>query len=170
MMTRIQDAIEKIRATFAEIERKVSGLPGAWLTWRPSPGVWSILDNLCHIEEYLPYWTSQILAVIYHPDHEWGRTHADSDRLAAVVNTYSRNSASVLSSIHGRIDSISDQLMSLDDKALDTTAPSRNPRWGTKPASFILEHLLVGHLLGHCSQIQRNIDQLKQLGHVREEK
>ena len=48
----------------------------------------------------------------------------------------------------------------MSDSALDIEAPSRNPRWGVKPASFVLENLLLKHLSNHCGQIQRNIDQL----------
>jgi hypothetical protein len=160
-MTQARRAIEQMQATLAEIEAKVAPLPQAWFAWRPAPDVWSILDNLCHIEEFLPYWSGEILAVVTNPGREWGRTHADADRLAAVANTGMRNPASVLQSIHSHLHTMSNLLAPLDDKTLGMMAASRNPRWGTKPVSFILESLLVEHLAGHCNQIQRNIDQLK---------
>lgn len=161
-MTRAENAIEQMRATVAEIESKAGRLAEESLHWRPSAEVWSIVDNLCHIEEFVPYWTGEIVAVVTHQRAEWGRTHGDSDRLAAVTNTELRDAASILSSIRSRVESVSIRLMSIDDKLLDTMAKSRNPRWGIQPASFILENLLVRHLASHCNQIQRNIDQMQQ--------
>ena len=31
--------------------------------------------------------------------------------------------------------------------------------FGVKPLSFVLDHLIVSHLLGHLNQIKRNRDQ-----------
>ena len=159
-MTRVQDACRQIDATLAEIETKVRPLPRAWLSWRPAADVWSILDILCHIEEFVPYWTGEILAIIHHPNQEWGRTHADSARLEAVADTSKRELSDVLVSIHNGVESTRNRLLPLGDEMLEITAKSRNPRWETKSASFILNHLLVQHVANHSAQIQRNIDQL----------
>ena len=159
-MTRVQDACRQIDITLAEIETKVQPLPRAWLTWRPSADVWSILDILCHMEEFVPYWTGQILTIIHHPDQEWGRTHSDPARLEAVADTGRRDLSDVLASIHNCVASMRDRLLTISDEMLEITAKSRNPRWETKPASFILDHLLVQHVANHSAQIQRNIDQL----------
>ncbi|QEE27560.1 DinB family protein [Terriglobus albidus] len=160
MMTRVQDACRQIDTILSEIETKVQPLPRAWLSWRPVADVWSILDILSHIEEFVPYWSGQILSIIHHPNQEWGRTHADPDRLEAVTDTDSRALSDVLASIRNRVESMRNRLLPLSDQMLETTARSRNPRWETKPASFILDHLLVQHVANHSAQIQRNIDQL----------
>jgi uncharacterized damage-inducible protein DinB len=160
MMTRVQHACGQIDAALNEIETKVKPLPRAWLSWRPAADVWSILDILSHMEEFVPYWTGQIMAIVYHSDQEWGRTHADPDRLEAVADTDRRELLDVLASIRNRVDSMRNRLLPLSDETLEITARSRNPRWETKPASFILDHLLVQHVVNHSAQIQRNIDQL----------
>ncbi len=162
-MSRAESAIRQMVVTLTEIEAKVASLPRAWLQWRPDPQVWSILDNLCHIEEFIPYWTSQIMLVVSHSGEKWGRTHSDADRLAAVEATDSRELVSLLASLRGRMAAASAKLLPLVDTALDSEAVSVNPRWGSKPASFILECLLVQHLASHSRQIQRNIDQLQLL-------
>ena len=160
MMTRVQQACTQIDTTLTEIETKVQALPRSWLTWRPAVEVWSILDILCHIEEFIPYWTGQILAMVHHPDQEWGRTHADPDRLEAVADTDRRELSDVLASIRNHADSMRNRLSPLSDETLEISARSRNPRWEIKPAWFILDHLLVQHVANHSAQIQRNIDQL----------
>jgi hypothetical protein len=41
-------------------------------------------------------------------------------------------------------------------------AASKNPRWGVKPASFVVDDLLVHHVAKHQGQIRRNISQFNQ--------
>ncbi|WP_318503144.1 hypothetical protein [Bacillus sp. T3] len=48
-------------------------------------------------------------------------------------------------------------LTKLDEDFLKVEAPSRNPRFGMKPISFIVDHLLVEHVIKHYGQIQRNL-------------
>jgi hypothetical protein len=45
-------------------------------------------------------------------------------------------------------------------------AASRNPRWGVKPASFVVDELLVHHVAKHQSQIRRNAAQFAQGRHA----
>jgi fumarylpyruvate hydrolase len=52
----------------------------------------------------------------------------------------------------------------LCDAALDTEAPSRNPRWGVKPAQFVVDDLIVGHVEKHVGQIKRNLAQFQEKG------
>jgi fumarylpyruvate hydrolase len=55
-------------------------------------------------------------------------------------------------------------LSRLSDAALEVEAPSRNPKWGRKPAQFIVDHLLVGHVEKHVDQIRRNVTQFHEKG------
>jgi hypothetical protein len=56
-------------------------------------------------------------------------------------------------------------LSSLSEDDLNIESPSRNPRFGTKPMSFIVDHLLVEHLDTHLKQIRRNVQQYKEAAH-----
>jgi hypothetical protein len=47
----------------------------------------------------------------------------------------------------------------LSDAELGAQAMSKNPRWGVKPASFVIDELLVQHVAKHQSQIRRNVAQ-----------
>jgi hypothetical protein len=55
-------------------------------------------------------------------------------------------------------------LWRLSDADLDVEAASRNPRWGVKPAHFIVDHLLVQHVEKHVGQIRRNVTQYEKRG------
>ena len=48
------------------------------------------------------------------------------------------------------------------DEQLETVSPSRNPRFGEKPLSFVIDHLLVEHAEIHRRQIERNMAQYRE--------
>jgi hypothetical protein len=112
----------------------------------------------------VPYWTAQALQVIRQPDEPWGRDHTHKERLAAVENTASRNVADVEVAIRAAVRQSAEALRQLSDADLAVEAPSRNPRWDRKPASFIVDDLLVKHVEKHIGQIRRNALQFHQRG------
>ena len=38
------------------------------------------MDNLCHIREFLPFWTAETLRIVRRPGEPWGRDHTDTAR------------------------------------------------------------------------------------------
>jgi len=87
----------------------------------------------------------------------------DPDRLAAVSKTDERELDELLASLRGRLQETCRRLAAVTNEDLAISALSRNPRWGVKPALFILEDLLQQHLAKHRQQISRNISQLENL-------
>ncbi len=156
-MSRAGEAAQKVQSLCDAILAEAAQLPAEILIWHPAAEVWSVMDVLCHIEEFVPYWTAQVLQVVHQPDRKWGRDHADAARRAAVENTAARKFFDVEEHIRGSAIESAASLRGLSDTDLDVEAPSNNPRWGNQPASFILEHLLVAHLEKHLGQIRRNV-------------
>lgn len=148
----MKDAVEELLA-------KAAALPPELVLWKPDEGVWTVMDVLCHVEEFIPYWTAQVKRMIEDPHHAWGRDHTDKDRLAAVTDTSAREMTAVTENIRRAAQDASDTLSKLTDDELAREAASRNPRWGTKPAHFIVDHLLIEHVQKHIGQIQRNATQ-----------
>lgn len=161
-MEDLELAISRIQGTTEEILSQADSVPKDCIHWKPGPDVWTVMDNLCHIAEFVPYWTSQVEQVIEHPDQAWGRTHHDLDRLAAVADTSSRDLTAVSEQIRSRVSLSTTTLRRFAPDQFAIQAPSRNPKWGMKPASFILHTLLVAHLQNHLSQIRRNLAQYQQ--------
>jgi uncharacterized damage-inducible protein DinB len=161
-MSHGQDAARTLESTAAEIAADVRGLPGDMLYWHPSPEEWSVMDNLCHIEEFIPFWMGEIETIVVDPTQLWGRNQAHEGRLAAVRDTSRRELGEVLRAVSERTGKAAASLRALGDVALQTEATSRNPRWGVKPAQFIVDELLVGHLKNHRGQVQRTIAKYRQ--------
>ncbi len=158
-MTRPAAAATAIEDTTRQIHDLVRPLPREILLWRPSPEVWSILDNLAHIEEFIPFWVGEIHAMLVRPPQPWGRDQSHAGRLAAVRDTSERDVLELLANIHAATANAARFLRSLDEAQLDIEAVSRNPRWAIKPVGFVVDILLVKHLADHRDQIQRNLRQ-----------
>jgi hypothetical protein len=113
-------AAERLSTITDEILTEVQQLPAELIHWVPAEGIWTVMDNLCHIREFVPFWTGEAL------------------RRAA------------------------ETLRSLSDEDLAAEGMSKNPRWGLKPASFVVDDLLVHHVAKHQGQIRRNVSQFNE--------
>ena len=162
--SRGQQAGARLRAAVEHLLATVAPLPADLITWQPGPNVWSVMDNLCHVQEFIPYWTSQALKVVAHPGETWGRDPTNADRLAAVTDTSARRLPDVVAAIRQAAAASADALARLSEADLDAEGPSRNPRFGVKPAHFIVDELLVGHVEKHVGQIARNVAHYQQQG------
>jgi uncharacterized damage-inducible protein DinB len=127
--------------------------------WVPADGVWTVMDNLCHIREFVPFWTGETLRIVRRPAEQWGRDHTHAGRLAAVADTTAYKLDDVVADIRNAVRRSAVTLRTLSDEDLAIEATSRNPRWGRKPASFVIDELLVHHVAKHRGQIRRNVSQ-----------
>ena len=155
----LAESIQSIQELAREVKQTVTGLSEDVLRWKPAEGVWSVTEILGHVEEAAPYWAGEIQRVVANPGTEWGRNHHDEARLAAVAATSQRSTREVIAGFGQSADIVVSALHKLRESDLQIESPSRNPRWGAKPMSFVLEHLIVSHLRGHRDQIIRNLSQ-----------
>ena len=126
-------AAGKLAATTEEILAEVQQLPAELIHWVPAEGVWTVMDNLCHIREFVPFWTGETLRIVQRPTELWGRDHTDTARLAAVTNTAAQGLADIVADIREAVRRAADTLSRLSDADLASEATSKNPRWGMKP-------------------------------------
>jgi uncharacterized damage-inducible protein DinB len=157
--SRAANAAVQLQTNTDAVLAEVQGMAPELVTWVPADGVWSVMDNLCHIREFVPFWTSETLRIVRRPDEAWGRDHTNADRLAAVTNTAGYTLEDVVADIRRTVRESAETLGGLTDADLAVEATSRNPRWGRKPASFVVDQLLVQHVEKHLGQIRRNVTQ-----------
>ncbi len=150
-------AAAQLQTITDEILGEVRSLPPELINWIPEEGVWSIMDVLCHIREFVPFWTGETLRIARGAGEQWGRDHTDNARLAAVTNTAEHKLEDVTADIGRAVQESAAALTKLSDADLAVEAASKNPRWGLKPASFIVDQLLVQHVEKHLGQIRRNV-------------
>ncbi len=151
-------AATRLAETTDAILAEVRALPPEIITWVPDAGVWSVMDILCHIREFVPFWTGEALRMVSRPSDLWGRDHTDTARLAAVTNTAAHRLDDVVADIQQAVRHSTEALRKLSPADLSVEATSKNPRWGRKPASFVVDHLLAEHVEKHLGQVRRNIN------------
>jgi uncharacterized damage-inducible protein DinB len=157
----VNKAILSIQQTTDQIIGICEGLSQNALQWKPAEDKWSVMEVLCHLEEVIPYWLGELQATVKAPQTPWGRGLQHEGRLAAVAVAHERNVSDVLQNLSRSRQQVQDVLGSLSEEELKLEAQSRNPRFGTKPMSFIVEHLLVEHVAKHLDQIRRNIGEFE---------
>jgi hypothetical protein len=153
----LEESIQSIQALAGEVSQTVTELPDDVLRWKPAEDVWSMVEILGHVQEAAPYWAGEIQRVIANPGTHWGRNHHDEARLAAVAATSQRSTRDIIAGFDQAVNAVLSVLGTLRETDLQVESPSRNPRWGLKPMSFVLDHLIVSHLRGHRDQIMRNL-------------
>lgn len=160
--TRASVAADRLTKTADEILAEVESLPPALIHWVPGEGVWTVMDNLCHIREFVPFWTGEILRIVQSSSERWGRDHTDTARLAAVTNTITHRLGQVVADIREVVRRSAETLRTLSDEELAIESLSKNTRWGVKPASFVVDDLLVHHIAKHQNQIRRNVSRFNE--------
>jgi uncharacterized damage-inducible protein DinB len=160
--TRATAAADRLTKTTDEILAEVQQLTTELIHWVPAEGVWTVMDNLCHIREFVPFWTGETLRIVRRPADQWGRDHTDTARLAAVTSTAAYRLDDVVADIREAVRRSAETLKTLSDEDLAVEATSKNPRWGRKPASFLIDELLVQHVAKHQGQIRRNVSQFNE--------
>lgn len=156
----IQQSIDSVQQSINKIISNVSEVPEETIRWKPSDDEWSIMQIVCHVLEAVPYWIGEIEQIQMHPEKQWGRNHLQEARLAAVENTKSRTIEEILKELTLLKNVVETELSLLDKDILAIEATSKNPNFGTKPISFIVDHLIVEHVSKHCRQIDRNLTKL----------
>jgi uncharacterized damage-inducible protein DinB len=155
----IQEAIQSTQQSLESIITASQELSSEALNWKPAEDKWSVMEVLVHVDEAIPYWLDELNNLLETPGTEWGRGLQDERRLAALAAVGSRSLEEVLASIKKSKEQVALVLGPITDDELKQESPSRNPRFGTKPLSFVIQHLLVDHAASHVGQIARNIEQ-----------
>jgi uncharacterized damage-inducible protein DinB len=155
----VNQSIQYLIQSIDEIIETVKELSDDVIRWNPSEGEWSIIQILTHVVEATPYWLGEIEQILIDRHVEWGRGLQDEGRLAAVSSSRVENTLlqEVLKELEAVSPQIEQTLSKLNSENITWEATSRNPRFGTKPISFIVDHLLLEHISKHLGQIKRNL-------------
>ena len=153
----MENAIRSVHKSLDQIIETAEGLSEDIIRKKPSEEEWSIMQILCHVLEVGPYWMGEIEKIKENPQIKWGRGLNDEARLEAVNTTDSRSVSEVLAGLRSLKTELAGRLEKLDEDTLQIEAESKNPNFGTKPVSFIVDHLIVEHIAKHYGQINRNL-------------
>ena len=146
----------QIRQSYDELSALLDGPVGALyaekLYQAPTENEWTVMENLAHIVEFLPYWANEAAKLVAQPGQPFGRTMEDADRLAA-LREHGHDSLvqarAALPTSYAHLDQV---LSQLHDSDLALTG--HHSRRGEKTLEWFIEEFVVKHLSDHVAQIR----------------
>ena len=145
-----------VQHSYDELNQLIDGplaqLDPAQLYKAPAENEWSIMQNLAHIVEIMPYWANQIEKLVANPGQNFGRTQQDEGRLRA-IDEHGRDSLEQIKALlPGSYARLQEVLGNLRDSDLELTGV--HVRYGEKSLDWFIEDFVTGHLIAHLEQIR----------------
>lgn len=145
-----------VQSSYAElnhfIDDPLAALDPAKLYQSPAENEWTIMQNLAHIVEFMPYWATEIEKLVAHPRQNFGRTAQHEDRLRAISEHGSDSLEQIKAALPGSYGRLEEMLSKLKDSDLALTG--HHSRYGEKDLEWFIEDFVTGHLRGHLGQIK----------------
>ena len=134
------------------IDGPLGSLDSAKLYKVPVENEWSIMQNLAHVVEIMPYWGNEIEKLVACPGQNFGRTMQHEGRLQAIREHSSDTLEQVKAALPGSYARLQEVLDKLRDSDLALTGI--HPRFGEKPLDWFIEEFVTQHLINHVEQIK----------------
>src|SRR6266516_5220681 len=142
---------ESVQKSYVELQWLIDGpltsLETSKLYKIPAENEWTIMQNLSHIVEFMPYWASEIEKLVAAPGQNFGRTMQHEGRMRA-VNEHGRDSlAQIKEALPGSYLRLEEVLGRLKDSDLELTG--RHVKFGEQSLEWFIEDFVTGHLSSH---------------------
>ena len=156
---KIEAIRESIRSSNASLHQLIDGplahFDARKLYQSPAENEWTIMQNLAHIVEFMPYWASEIEKLVAEPGSNFGRTPEDVGRLQGISEHEMASLSKIKQALPGSYQRLDEVLRKLKDSDLELTG--KHVRYGEKPLDWLIEEFLTNHLKGHVEQIKSSI-------------
>ncbi|HLH63469.1 MAG TPA: DinB family protein [Ktedonobacteraceae bacterium] len=148
-----------VQHSYEELNQLMNGplaqLEQGKLYQAPAENEWTIMQNLAHIVEFMPYWANEIEKLVAHPGQNFGRTMQHEGRLRA-IEEHSHDSLQQIKALlppsYGRLQEV---LSKLKDSDLQSTGV--HVRYGEKSLDWFIEEFVTGHLIAHLEQMRADL-------------
>src|SRR5258708_39810579 len=147
---------QSVQKSYADLNQLIDGplasLDTSKLYQLPAENEWTIMQNLAHIVEIMPYWAGEIEKLVATPGQNFGRTAQDERRLAAINERGTDSLEQIKAVLPGSYARLDEVLSSLRDSDLELTG--QHSRYGEKPVGWLVEEYVTGHVSGHLELIK----------------
>lgn len=151
----INEKVEVFKKSIADIIEVLNKTDEAVLYVKPSDQEWSAMQIVAHILEAVDFWVEDLEALLIVPGAKWGRNHEHVRRLAAVEEgeVAKLKKEDAIEALQNLVPRVETTLAKVKEGDLEKTAPSYNSNFDGKPLSFLIDHLIVKHVVDHHDQI-----------------
>jgi len=145
-----------VQKSYAELNQLIDGplasLDSAKLYQPPVENEWSIMQNLAHVAEIMPYWANEIEKLVARPGQNFGRTMQHEGRLQAIREHGSDRLQQMKVALPASYARLQEVLSKLTDSNLELTG--MHSRYGEKSLDWFIEEFVTQHLINHVEQIR----------------
>jgi hypothetical protein len=153
---------QKVKQSYEELNALLDGPVGALyaekLYQAPTENEWTVMENLAHIAEIMPYWAGEVAKLVARPGQKFGRTMEDEGRLAALREHGHDNLAQIRATLPGSYARLDEVLSNLNDSDLELTG--HHSRRGERTLEWFIEEFITKHLHDHVVQIRTCLEML----------
>ncbi len=154
--SRVEAIRDHIHTSYNALRQLVDGpltaLAPEKLYVAPAQGEWSIMQNLAHVVEIMPYWGNEIAKAVREPGQKFGRTAEDLDRLRALDEHGTDALTEAKAALPGSYAQLDRVLATLKDSDLDLNAIHK--KYGERTLDWFIEEFVTSHLAAHVEQIR----------------
>lgn len=153
---------DQIRLSYEKLLDQVDGplaaLKPEQLYQQPFNDEWTVMENLAHIAEFIPYWVNEFSKVIAEPGSRFGRTVEDAGRLAAIRDHSHEALSNMRAELEKSYSYLDSRLSNFKDSDLEIVG--QHVRYGKRPIGGFIDEFVVRHLATHVVQIQEALNVL----------
>lgn len=142
------------------IERQLVPLEPAQLYQTPIPDEWSLMENIAHIIEFMPYWADEIAKLVAAPGANFGRTLQQPRRVRAIEEHGHDTLATARAELPQSYASLDQVLGTLKDSDLDLWG--LHPKYGDQTLDWFIKDFLTDHMASHLEQMKRCLAALQE--------
>ncbi len=151
------DAIrQSVKQSYTDVQELLNGPVGTLyaskLYQTPTQNEWTVMENLAHIVEFMPYWGDEVAGLVAHPGQNFGRTMQHEGRLAALREHGHDTLEQVRAALPGSYTYLDDILSRLHDSDLDLTG--QHVKFGERTLAWFISEFITEHLHNHVLQIK----------------
>lgn len=152
----VQDSYSDLNAL---LSGPISALFSARLYQAPTEDEWSVMENLAHIVEFMPYWAGEVEKLVARPGQNFGRTMQDERRLAALRDHGRDTLVQAREALPGSYARLDEVLSGLRDSDLELTG--RHVRYGERTLEWFINEFITEHLHNHVIQLRACLDAIE---------
>ena len=147
---------QSLQASYEELNALIAGpiatLDSKQLYQTPLEGEWSLMQNLAHIVEFLPYWGNEIDQLVANPGHNFGRTQQHEGRLRGIEEHQADTLAQITAELPHSYARLEQVLSTLQDSDLALTG--HHVRFQEQTLAWFIHEFLTKHFADHLTQMK----------------
>jgi uncharacterized damage-inducible protein DinB len=125
----------------------------------PAENEWTIMQNLAHVAEFMPYWANEVAKLVAHPGQNFGRVMTDERRIKFISDHEHDTLPQIRALLPERYAQLEKVLSTLKDSDLELTGV--HVRYGEKSLDWFIEDFVTKHMSDHVVQLQEAMNSIK---------